>query len=198
MGWLRCQAIYALLSLVVGSIYWTAFGYQYGVLISLAAAILEFLPIVGNGTIYLPWGIIGLLIGKPDGAILALALFFGLLFIRRVTEPRLLSRNIGVSPLLSLMSMFAGLKFGGLMGMIGSPMIAAVLTTLWEGDFRKTIQHDSQVIFHYLDRRWHGVSAASSSSDAAAGPEEAPASESAAEQSEPAETPSSGNPSAKQ
>ena len=198
MGWLRCQAIYALLSLVVGSIYWTAFGYQYGVLISLAAAILEFLPIVGNGTIYLPWGIIGLLIGKPDGAILALALFFGLLFIRRVTEPRLLSRNIGVSPLLSLMSMFAGLKFGGLMGMIGSPMIAAVLTTLWDGDFRKTIQHDSQVIFHYLDRRWHGVSAASSSSDAAAGPEEAPASESAAEQSEPAETPSSGNPSTKQ
>lgn len=159
VGWLRCQAIYALLSLVVGSIYWTAFGYQYGVLISVAAAILEFLPIVGNGTIYLPWGVIGLLIGQPRGAILALALFFGLLLIRRLTEPRLLSHNIGVSPLLSLVSMFAGLKFGGLLGMIGSPMIAAVLTTLWEGDFRKTMKHDSQVIFHFLSDRWHGVTA---------------------------------------
>ena len=159
MGWLRCQAIYALLSLIVGSIYWTIFGYQYAILISLAAAILEFLPIVGNGTIYLPWGIIGLLIGQPRGAILALVLFFGLLLVRRLTEPRLLSHNIGVSPLLSLMSMFAGLKFGGLLGMIGSPMIAAVLTTLWEGDLRKTMRHDSQVIFHYLSDRWHGVTA---------------------------------------
>lgn len=168
MGWLRCQAIYALLSLVVGSIYWTAFGYQYGILISLAAAILEFLPIVGNGTIYLPWGIIGLLIGQTEGAILALALFFGLLFIRRVTEPRLLSKNIGVSPLLSLISMFVGLRLGGLLGMIGSPMIAAVLTTLWEGDFRRTIHHDGQVIFHYLAERWHGITISASASEEAA------------------------------
>ena len=158
MGWLRCQAAYAILSLVVGSIYWTAFGYQYGILISVAAAILEFLPIVGNGTIYLPWGIIGILVGKPRGAILALILFFSLLFIRRVTEPKLLSQNIGVSPLLSLISLFVGLKLGGILGMIGSPMIAAVLSTLREGEFFRTVMHDAHVCFTFLKDRWHGIS----------------------------------------
>ena len=159
MGWLRCQAVYALLSLVAGSIYWTAFGYQYGILISIAAAILEFLPIVGNGTIYLPWGAIGFLVGAPKGALLALILYFGLLFIRRITEPKLLSSNIGVSPLLSLISMFVGMELGGILGMIGSPMIAAVLTTLWKGEFRYTIMHDAHVVYRYLADRWQGVSA---------------------------------------
>ncbi len=175
MGWLRCQAVYALLSLVVGSIYWTAFGYQYGILISIGAAILEFLPIVGNGTIYLPWGAIGFLVGAPKDAILALALYFGLLLIRRVTEPKLLSDNIGVSPLLSLMSMFAGLEFGGILGMIGSPMIAAVLTTLWEGEFRHTIQHDAHVIFRFLSDRWRGISAQVETPEKKDAPPSAPA-----------------------
>ena len=159
MGWLRCQSVYALLSLIAGSIYWTAFGYQYGILISVCAAILEFLPIVGNGTIYHPWGIIGLLVGRPRGAILALILYFTLLFIRRMTEHKLLSTNIGVSPLLSLMSMFAGLRFGGIIGMIGSTMIAAVLTTLWEGEFRRTIRYDAHIVFSFLAERWNGISA---------------------------------------
>ncbi len=163
MGWLRCQAIYALLSLIAGSIYWTAFGYRYGILISVGAAILEFLPIVGNGTVYIPWAIIALLVGRPRSTILSLALYFGLLLIRRVTEPKILSNNIGVSPLLSLMSMFAGLKFGGILGMICSTMIAAVITTLWEGEFRRTIMYDAHVVFLFLAERWDGISAPHSS-----------------------------------
>ena len=84
------------------------------------------------------------------------------------------------------------------MGMIGSPMIAAVLTTLWEGDFRKTIQHDSQVIFHYLDRRWHGVSAVSPDAAAESEPENKPEAAAAPEEREASENQPSGDASKKQ
>ncbi|MBQ8159218.1 MAG: sporulation integral membrane protein YtvI [Clostridia bacterium] len=154
LGWLRMQSIYALLSLVCGSIYWSVLGYQYAILISFVAAFLEFLPIVGNGTIYIPWGIIAFLIGQPISGLEALGLFFGLLLIRRLTEPKLLSRSIGVPPLLSMIGMFFGLRLGGILGMVGGPVIATVAYTLWEGNYRKTIRNDMHVAALYLQERW--------------------------------------------
>ncbi len=154
MGWLHMQLVYALLSLVVGSIYWSLFGYKYAILISIAAAILEFLPVVGNGTIYIPWGIIAFLSGHPDSGFQALGLFYGLLLIRRLTEPKLLAHSTGVAPLLGLMGMFAGLKFGGILGMMAGPMVATVAVTLWEGNYRRTIKRNIYILTRYLHARW--------------------------------------------
>ena len=154
MGWLHMQLVYALLSFIVGSIYWTLFGYRYAILISVTAAILEFLPVVGNGTIYIPWGIIAFLSGHPDSGFQALGLFYGLLLIRRVTEPKLLSRTTGVAPLLSMIGMFVGLQLGGILGMIGGPVLATVAVTLWEGNYRRTILHDARIVKAYLSQRW--------------------------------------------
>ncbi len=157
MGWLHMQFVYAVLSLVVGSVYWSVFQYQYAILISIAAAILEFLPIVGNGTIYLPWAAIAFLSGRTRSGILALALFLFLLLIRRVTEPKLFSRSTGVTPLVGLIGMFAGLQAGGLMGLIGGPVVATVLVTLWEGDSRRTMVRDARALMRTIHRRWSSV-----------------------------------------
>ena len=155
IGWLRVQGIYALLSLLVGSVYWIIMGNQYAMLIAISASILEFLPLVGNGTIYYPWAIIALLEGNIASAVQALGLFYGLLAIRRLTEPKLLSHNIGISPVVSLISMFVGLRLGGILGMVFSPALAALAVTLWNGIYRKTIHEDYLVIRQWVHERWH-------------------------------------------
>ena len=130
-------------------------GNQYAMLIAISASILEFLPLVGNGTIYYPWAIIALLEGNIASAVQALGLFYGLLAIRRLTEPKLLSHNIGISPVVSLISMFVGLRLGGILGMVFSPALAALAVTLWNGIYRKTIHEDYLVIRQWVHERWH-------------------------------------------
>lgn len=158
IGWLRVQAVYAILSFFAGSIYWAIMGNQYAMLIAIAASILEFLPLVGNGTIYYPWAIIALLEGNIGSAVQALGLFYGLLAVRRFTEPKLLSHNIGISPILSLISMFVGLRLGGILGMVFSPALAALAVTFWNGIYRKTIHSDIQEIQNWLRSRWKSQS----------------------------------------
>lgn len=153
-GYLRLQMTYGLLSLLIGFVWLQAFGFRYAWLLALAAGTLEFLPLFGNGTLYIPWSVFAYLTGDGRTGSLVLALYLLLITIRRVTEPRLLSSTIGVSPLASLVGMFAGLKAGGLLGLIGGPIVMSVLSAVWAGRLLDPTIRDVQTLAGYLRRRW--------------------------------------------
>ena len=157
MGYLRMQTTYAVVSLVAGAIFWNAVGQRYAIVIALVAATLEFLPLLGNGTLYIPWGIISLLLGNTTSALEALGLYTVLLVIRRITEPKLLSHSTGISPLASLMGMFVGLRAGGLLGMIGGPVLATVLVSIWRGAYLHPAIEDVRVLNAWVRLRWAKV-----------------------------------------
>lgn len=152
-GYLRLQMTYGLLSLLIGFIWLQAFGFRYAWLLASLAGTLEFLPLFGNGTLYIPWSVLAYLAGDSRTGSLILALYLLLITIRRVTEPRLLSSSIGVSPLASLVGMFAGLKAGGLLGLIGGPVVMSVLSAVWAGHILDPTFRDLQTIADWLRRR---------------------------------------------
>lgn len=154
LGYLRVQAIYGIGSLIVGWIYLQCMGNPYAWLIAAIAGTLEFLPLFGNGTLYVPWAIVAYLVGMPDISVKVLVLYGILLGIRRVTEPKLMSANIGVSPLLSLVGMFAGMRAGGLVGLIGGPIVVTVLTAVVKGHYLDGIQRDIHTLVTFCRRRW--------------------------------------------
>ncbi|MBQ6173720.1 MAG: AI-2E family transporter [Clostridia bacterium] len=154
VGYLKVQFIYAVISFVAGIIFWNAVGNPYAVLISVVAATLEFIPIVGNGTIYIPWALIALILGDVEVAWQPAVLYAVLFLIRRLSEPRVMSHNIGVSPLLSLIGMFVGMEAGGIFGLIMGPVLTAVLVAIWKAGYWKPIVADMKTVALYLKERW--------------------------------------------
>lgn len=53
--------------------------------------------------------------------------------MRTVLEPRIVGRRIGLSPLVTLIAMYTGMKLGGFMGLIAAPMAVTLLLFLDEG-----------------------------------------------------------------
>lgn len=76
LGYIRVQAFYAIVSLVAGIVFWSIQGNPYAAIISITAAVLEFIPVVGNGTVYLPWAAVEILLGNFSAALYPLGFFY--------------------------------------------------------------------------------------------------------------------------
>ena len=130
-GYLRMQVIYTVFVLAVSAIGFTVFGVPYGFLLSCLAGLLEFLPLFGNGTLYVPMIIVCFLLGDYRIGFVTLAIHLTLYITRKVTEPRMMNRQMGLNPVLSLLSMYIGLQTFGVVGLTLSPILMVVLQTAW-------------------------------------------------------------------
>ena len=108
----------------------TILGVEYSILIAMAIAVFDILPVVGSGTIMLPWAVISLLTGDIKRGVGLLVLYVIITIIRQIIEPRIVGDHVGLHPLLTLMCMFVGLRIFGGMGLLGLPILCAVLVGL--------------------------------------------------------------------
>ena len=103
---------------------------KYAFSIALLTSLVDILPVFGTGTVLIPWAIISLLSGKYKMAI-GLAVIYGVIsVIRQFIEPKVMSKSMGTYPLVSLMSIYIGLKLFGVVGMILGPVISVVIIYL--------------------------------------------------------------------
>lgn len=96
-------------------------GIRHGVLWGLMAGILDALPFIGTGIVLIPLGIQQIFLGNYVRGVIVLLLYVACIFIREILEPRLIGKKIGVSPVVILLSIYAGIKLFGLWGIIGGP-----------------------------------------------------------------------------
>lgn len=102
----------------------------YAVAIALAIAIFDILPVLGTGGILIPWAVITAVIGNYKLAVGLIILYLVILAVRNTIEPRIIGKQIGIHPLVMLISMFVGLKLLGVIGMIGLPVFLSVLVDM--------------------------------------------------------------------
>ncbi|MGI6607762.1 MAG: AI-2E family transporter [Erysipelotrichaceae bacterium] len=93
------------------------------ILLAALIAIMDILPILGVGTALIPWAFVEMIFGNILKGFGVLALYATITVIRNIIEPRIVGIKLGLNPLVSLISMIAGLKLFGLAGMIGFPLI---------------------------------------------------------------------------
>lgn len=103
---------------------------EYILLISLGIALFDALPAFGSGAILIPWGIYYLIIGDYGLGIGLLVIYGLILVMRQVMEPRVLSKQIGVYALVTLMAIYIGLKTIGVFGIIVGPIVVVIVQTL--------------------------------------------------------------------
>lgn len=99
-------------------------------LIAFITAIVDILPVLGTGTIMIPWALYALFSGNYFLGIGLAVLYVTITVIRQFLEPRVVGRQIGLYPLLTLISMFIGLQLFGFWGMFGLPVALTVIIHL--------------------------------------------------------------------
>lgn len=105
-------------------------GVPSAILIALAIALVDILPVLGTGTIMIPWAIISLGNGNLFLGIGLLVLYAIITVVRQIIEPRIVGGQIGLYPLLTLICMFIGAKLFGFWGMFGFPIALTVIIYL--------------------------------------------------------------------
>ena len=146
-GYLRAQLILSGVVLVIVFVALLIVRQPYSLLIAIATGIIDIMPFFGSGAILVPWGVICLLVGNLKKALFLLILAFALFLFRKLAEPKVVGNQTGLSPLLSLISIYVGMKIGGVAGMILCPIACMVVIGLYGmGFFTPTIQ-DFKMLF---------------------------------------------------
>ena len=106
-----------------------------------ALGILDFIPIVGAGTVMVPWSVILLVLGEWKRGVAFLAVWGVICLFRRMIEPKIVGDQTGLHPLLSLLAIYVGMKLGGVVAMILAPVLLLMLRNLWRaGMFHATVR----------------------------------------------------------
>ena len=105
-------------------------GQPYGLLLALVLAVMDFIPIIGAGTVMVPWAVIALFTRDYSTAIEMMVIWGIIAMFRRVMEPKFVGDQTGLSPILSLVSIYVGMRLAGVLGMIFGPILLLVLLNL--------------------------------------------------------------------
>ena len=113
-------------------------------LIPLAIALLDLVPVIGSGIVFVPWAIIALVAKNPHMAICVGATYIAMVVLRMILDPIVTGKSIGVSPWITLLASVGGLILFGGAGMILGPVIAAVANVIFRVFFQKKSQQESK------------------------------------------------------
>lgn len=97
---------------------------RYALLCALAVAAVDAFPILGTGTILVPWSLVCLLEGNSAKALGLVGLYITAAMTRSTLEPRLIGRQLGLDPLVTLIALYTGFHLWGFPGMIVMPLLA--------------------------------------------------------------------------
>ncbi|MDD4312499.1 MAG: AI-2E family transporter, partial [Eubacteriales bacterium] len=106
-------------------------------LIALAVSLLDLLPVIGSGIVFVPWAIIALIAKNPHMAIVVGATYIAMVVLRMILDPIITGKSVGLSPWITLLASVGGLILFGGAGMILGPVIAAIANVLFRVFFKK-------------------------------------------------------------
>ncbi|PAE21656.1 sporulation integral membrane protein YtvI [Bacillus sp. 7504-2] len=112
---------------------------DYAITIALVTGLVDIIPYLGTGLIFVPWIIYEAVIGEVSMAIGLGVLYIIVLVQRQIMEPKVLSSNIGLDPLATLIALFVGFKLIGFLGLIVGPVTLVLITTLNRANVFKDI-----------------------------------------------------------
>lgn len=102
-------------------------GVDYSFVLAILIAFVDFLPVFGTPAVLLPWAIVLLFMKEYFMGIGMLILLGVIMVVRQVIEPKILGKNLGVHPLLTLITIYIGYELFGFFGMVFLPIAVLIL-----------------------------------------------------------------------
>lgn len=135
-GYLKAELILVAISFFISLIglyvfYFLGWNIKFPLLIALGIAFVDALPIFGSGTVMIPWAGILAFTGDIKLAIGIFALWCIMSIVRQLVEPKIVSGQIGIHPIFTLIAMYTGFKFIGIWGLLFGPIILIILKNIY-------------------------------------------------------------------
>ena len=131
---IRSYAAIMLLTFTELSILFALFGIQRPVLKAALIAVMDILPILGTGGIMIPWAVTSLVLGYTRLGIELFIIYGIVTVIRNYVEPKIVGAQLGLHPIITLVSMFIGMRLFGIWGLFGFPV---GISFLWKEKMEK-------------------------------------------------------------
>lgn len=125
-GFLKTQSFLIIINAAICMLTFALLGIPYVFILGILIAIFDLLPILGSGTLLVPMVVWYFILGQPFTAIMVGALYGVILVVRQIVEPKLLANNLGIHPVVAILSIYFGLKLFGPVGLILLPLITSI------------------------------------------------------------------------
>ncbi len=132
LKYVKAYAILFLLTFTALMIAFIIVGEKYATLLAAVIALLDILPVIGVGTVLIPWVAVLFALGKVKKAIVLLLVCIIVMIGRQILEPHIVGSQLGVHPLATLVSVFVGYKLLGLVGFVIGPIALVIIKNLFE------------------------------------------------------------------
>lgn len=125
---------YFLLSLITFAILLSGFliiGFKNAVYIAAIISLVDFLPVLGTGTVLIPWSIGEFVFGNYTEGVSIALLYLTDAAVRNFAEPKIVGKQLGIPPIVLLIFIFIGIKVFGFLGMILAVLSLVVIVELY-------------------------------------------------------------------
>lgn len=127
-GWILAELKLAVVAFGIMLVGFWVLGIQHALGLAALITVVDAFPILGVGTVLVPWAIICFLQQKTALGIGLLAIYAVIWLIRSILEPKLVGKGLGLDPLVTLIAIYAGWKLWGILGMLLAPILALTAT----------------------------------------------------------------------
>lgn len=130
LGYLRAYTIILLITFTELCIGFWILKIENAVGLAAIIALADILPVVGTGGILIPWAIVMLFTQNYILALGLIIIYIVILVVRNFTEPKIIGDQLGLNPLVTLIAIYLGYRFMGVLGMIALPLVTNILVGL--------------------------------------------------------------------
>jgi sporulation integral membrane protein YtvI len=130
VGYIKAQLILITITFIELLIGYSIIGVKYAFFFAVLTAIVDALPILGTGTILIPTSAIYLLLGNVPRAFAFIVLYIVISVVRQFLEPKVVGENLGLHPLVTLISIYVGMQVFGIIGLFLGPILVIIVKAL--------------------------------------------------------------------
>ena len=130
LKWLRSELIMIFVTFSIALLGFWLLGYDFALLAAVVLALVDALPVLGTGTVLLPWSAFCFLLGDASKGLSLIALYAVMLLVRSLLEPKLLAGQANLPSIAVLLSMYLGFHFFGVSGMLLLPVLLILVKHL--------------------------------------------------------------------
>lgn len=104
----------------------------YIAIIAFVTCIVDIVPVLGTGTVVIPWAVYSFITGNFAMGIALMLLYALVTVIRQVVEPKLVANQVGLPSIITIMAMFLGGRVLGAVGILAVPLTVIVLKLMYD------------------------------------------------------------------
>jgi len=124
---IKAYALIVTITCIELSIGFALLGIKTPLLLGCVVAIIDILPILGSGSVLIPWAIISFIFHDTAFGVGMLILYAVITVIRQILEPKVVGNQIGLHPVITLICMFVGAQLMGVLGLFLLPISATII-----------------------------------------------------------------------